>query len=358
MAQTQKKDRYQWIDLAKAAAILLVVLSHCTSRIYPFHLDGIETYAFPVQMTAFTIITATKVSVPLFLLVSGYLLLDREYDAGRCKNFWIRSCLHLWICTLVWWTVYDLFLSFVLHKQPFSFSGYLLDLLFFRRVNLNHVWYLPVLLSYYVLLPFAAKALRAFPVRMLLVPAAVFTFFSMGYPVLNIAYRALHDGASLSLQFPDGFSGGIYGMYLLWGYLVKKEVLKKVPARLLLALGVLGFAGMVFFQYWVYSCGVAYNVACENPLMLLVAVCAFELMSRIKKVRCYGAVRVLAYYSFSIYLIHNLPLQFIMAQAAAMQGPAILRALLPMPVVIAASLVIAWLIGRIPKVGKYLLYLK
>ena len=79
-------DRIVWIDLLRCIAILCVVLCHATEAVYDFDLESM-TPIRPTVVLAFTLFTIGRTGVPIFLMVTGYLLLDRSYDeGGRCAS--------------------------------------------------------------------------------------------------------------------------------------------------------------------------------------------------------------------------------------------------------------------------------
>ena len=106
-----KKQRIAFLDFARALAILLVVLCHVIELFYPFSLEGMQGLHPRARIFATTALTIGRLGVPLFLMISGYLLLGRRYDEERCRRFWKHNWLHLFFLTIVWILLYQLFFA-------------------------------------------------------------------------------------------------------------------------------------------------------------------------------------------------------------------------------------------------------
>ena len=108
------KTRIQWIDFARVLAILTVVFCHCLDNIY--HIidpNVVTTLSISSKIFVFGGYAIGRLGVPFFLMITGYLLLDRVYDSEKITGFWSRNCKHLLICTIIWcvyandyWNVY------------------------------------------------------------------------------------------------------------------------------------------------------------------------------------------------------------------------------------------------------------
>lgn len=66
----------------------------------------------------------------------------------------------------------------------------------------------------------------------------ILTFFGFGTTVIDLFYKSLHGGSSLGMNavFPV-FMGGIYGVYIVLGYFIKKGFFQKTPIWKLVAGG-------------------------------------------------------------------------------------------------------------------------
>jgi len=74
------EKRIKWIDLVRAIAILLVILCHTTENIYEMKLESMTSLSLQSRIFCFASFTAGRLGVPLFLMITGSLLLPREYD--------------------------------------------------------------------------------------------------------------------------------------------------------------------------------------------------------------------------------------------------------------------------------------
>lgn len=90
-------QRIQWIDMVRGIAILCVILCHVTENIYQLNVDSISLLDFPSKIFVFSAFTCGRLGVPLFLFISGYLLLDRHYGMEGCCKFWKKNLLSLLI---------------------------------------------------------------------------------------------------------------------------------------------------------------------------------------------------------------------------------------------------------------------
>ena len=159
-ARRSGKKRIRWIDLARAFGILTVVLCHCVHEIYRLQLTYMSSLHRTGRLFGFAAFTAGRLGVPLFLMISGYLLLNRSYTADRCRHFFRHNFLRLLACTEIWFLFYHIFLS-VTNLQDFSLRDMLLEMLFIKNGSIGHMWYMPVILGVYLLLPAAANALHS-----------------------------------------------------------------------------------------------------------------------------------------------------------------------------------------------------
>lgn len=350
------KKRIEWIDLLRTLAIFGVVLCHSTEGVYRLNADYISTISFLSKIFALTLFALGRLGVPLFLMISGYLLLDRNYDSEKTKRFWGKNWLHLLICTEIWFIIYDLFL-WKFGGQELNLVYLLEDMLFIRKVNMSHVWYMPMILGMYLLFPFLANALNSMKIRNIRFPIVIFSMYAFGYPFLNIVLKVL-DKEPIALQMSFGFSGGAYGVYFIFGYLVKKGVFKKLNSKILALISVFSFICVVIFQLWAYSYNYTYNVWYDCPFLMISSVALFELSSRIKKISCYRIIHFISYYSFAVYLIHNLIRYYILPKITVSDFRKPIQVVMIWFIVISTSIMLAWLLEHIPKVGKYILYIK
>lgn len=349
------KTRHLGIDLLRCFAIICVVLNHCTEAVYSLTLDGVSSLSLASKIFAFCAFTAGRIGVPCFMTMSGYLLMDRFYSPEQRKNFWINSWFHLLVCTWVWFTIYDLILCF--QGQNITWSDYVSHMLFLQRVGFSHVWYMPAILGIYLLIPIVSNGLFQIGYKSVTWILAVYFLYCFVAPWVKIVSAAT-GGEPFSVQISSGFSGGAYGLYFLFGAMVKKGFLKKVPTQILSFLTILSFCGTVYFQLWCYHLHYKYNVWYDFPLLLVIGVCLLEIFSRIATVPGKPIIVTLSKYSFAVYLIHNTILNPLRPWISS------LNLLLPIKVmgllvpILTASYIISILLARIPKVGPYLLYLK
>lgn len=349
----QKTKRILWVDLARAFAILSVVVCHAAEIAYfPF----LASVGIGSQTVGFLLFTIGRLGVPIFLMISGYLLLDRKYDDASCKKFWRDKWFHLLICVFIWWFIYAIFLC-IYEGHPFDIQEFIQALFFFKGVNIGSSWYMPMILGLYILIPFVAIVFKKVKISTLKFPLIIFAFFSFVFPLVSTINNIL-GREPMALQFSLGFSGGAYGILLIIGFLVKKKVFHKIKTRYLIAGIIIGIVLSVILQVWSFHAGSIYTIWYDNILNTLPAVCLFELMSRLKTVACYKTINFIARFSFAIYLIHYVIIKIFQNPVETLAISHSFKFICLFVISWVSSIIIAYLIYKIPKVGKYILYMK
>lgn len=350
-----ESKRIQWIDLARAAAIFCVILCHAAEGIYDLNVQDMAAVSLVSKLFAFSSMTVGRLGVPLFLMISGYLLLDREYDSEKIRSFYKNTWLKLLIVAEIWFVIFEIFN--IIRGKGATFTRIIEDLFFFNSIYVSHLWYLPMILGLYLLLPLISNGLRSIDCKLLWLPLGVLGSYAFIFPFVKVIASTLGT-SNLSLQFSLGFSGGVYGLYMLAGYLIKKGSFNQISTRILIVVAAISFVLNVAFQLWAYSNQYTYNVWYDCPFLLVLAVCLFELMSRIKTVPFCKAVHFLSYYSFPVYLLHNMIRIIILPVFEESGWLKPLLVVLLFAVTTVLSYPLSWAVSKIPKVGKYILYLK
>lgn len=224
-----EQKRCLYMDVLRVCAFACVVLLHSVSP-YIMSNDLLGTFAwkFSVAMNA-----AARMGVPLFLMLTGALLLGRGDNAPTLGRFYRRRLPRVLVPLLCWDILYELF-SVLYGSAEWSFSG------FFAGVICNgtyyHLWYLYQLLGIYLILPFLDRICRSSSLWEVAVLMVIAAFPGAIRPFLNIRL-------SVSIFLFEPLLEGYLG-YVLLGYLLSRVRLTK----LLGVLGALLLAAGLFFS--------------------------------------------------------------------------------------------------------------
>ena len=147
------KQRVICLDLIRTVAILLVILCHSVEAVYRMGLNEWNSLSYYSQFFRLVAFTISRLGVPMFLFLSGSLLLNRNFDDEKnIRKFYLNNFLKLFICVEIWNILYTIFLL-IFPVRSWSITQGIESIFFLRQVNLPNMWYMPMILSLYIFVP-------------------------------------------------------------------------------------------------------------------------------------------------------------------------------------------------------------
>ena len=169
--------RIPYLDALRCLAILLVIALHVTAPIMVSPtLAQTNTW-----LACMVLDPLVRVGVPLFLMISGCLMLD-DPRSREITPFYKKQLPKLLIPLVVWNGIYFA-VAVLTGSQPLSLSVFL-QLLLGQGVK-YHMWYIYMLLGIYLICPFLRRLIETCTPRQILLLFGIILFSSTLRPALN-----------------------------------------------------------------------------------------------------------------------------------------------------------------------------
>ncbi|WP_158950160.1 acyltransferase [Pseudodesulfovibrio cashew] len=291
-ADPVRDDSLVWTESARALAILAVVLQHSTEPL----LTTLPTSAVS-WVSAVAVNSATRWAAPLFIMVSGALLLRPEYAQGGAFEFYKRRAARV-ASFLFWIAAYAIVLVLSGRLSAgLAWKGIVDGTLYY------HLWFLYAITGLYAVTPLlrlvrgsvsapAWRSLTLLAILIAVVYAVCLKFWwvsSSGGPVLFLPYVGYYMAGSVL----SGLARGTISRGILCGGL-----LLCVTAS---AVGVVVFTdlyGNLYFGRYFHG-----NF---SPPVVLGTFCVFQLLREMDWHS--ELLSALSRASFAIYILHPVPL--------------------------------------------------
>jgi surface polysaccharide O-acyltransferase-like enzyme len=277
--KTSSLSTLRWVDLIRVIGAFLVVMAHVAYQGGGSAL--ISSYYFVVS----------RIAVPLFFMVSGFLLLRKEESYW---DFFRKRALKVLVPFFIWSVIY------LLWKRegfdlPFSMklvASYLLKIL--RGPRENHLWFFYALIGLYLFTPI----LRVFVARASLRDLVYFCgLWFLVVPVFSFVQEFTPIKIGFELYFIAGYSG-----YFMLGHLLGKFQYTRLQLYGLAFLLLIFSVGTTALSYLVKS---EYFVSYLSMNIVLMTAIAFILLREVQIGDNLNNLLVpLSRASFGIYLVH------------------------------------------------------
>lgn len=309
---TKSNKRVIYYDIIRIIACFFVLLNH-TIGVY----DKFNELSMPYWIVTAILFCLCKMAVPLFLLISGALLLAKT----EClKDCYYKRVFHMARLLLIWSFIYKLFPSIL-----YGYSPTLKDIIAILISIIStpaswHLWYLYTILAIYIMLPFIRKMTISLTKTEGLLFIAIWFIFSGIIPYYNAI--SVNHPIIINNNFSIPLIGGYIGVFIV-GYIIKCLNLSKVHF-LVTSIGfILSLFINVHFTY-VYSAIEGQSTRrFDNGLIFPVLFCSVCLFVMIKYLCekivdhchssllcwCYHAIELCSRCTLGIYIIHPLVLR-------------------------------------------------
>ena len=284
-------------------------------------------------------------------------MIGRSYPSAKdISDFLRRRYLSLLLVRSIWTVLYELVSPFY-STFPVNFWSLMKNILFLAPNKLPHTWYLGMILGYYPQIPFISCGLNQFASRgwltICIIPAII-TIYEFVLPIIN-PVLLLTKHQRLDSRLFTGFSGGYFGTYLLFGYYLRQASINCSKWIKFLSFQCF-FWLTVAFQVVVQHRGIQLLVWYNNGLLLISTVCLFDLLQTMNLVWS-KLFRTLSRYSFGIYMVH-MPVMRILNRKINDCVGNLSRSICLWGGTYLLSFLLVFLIGRIPILRTWLLYLR
>ncbi|MGN0561271.1 MAG: acyltransferase [Candidatus Fimenecus sp.] len=351
----EKRVRKQSLDLLRTLAIFSVLFMHATEQIYSLTAAGISDLSTISQLFVLLGLAVGRLGVPLFLMLTGYLLLPRHYDEQSCVLFWKKSLLPLIAVTIFWNAVFFIFLT-AFYQSDFAPFSFLKELLFLKPQGMTHMWYMAVIIGIYLFIPLISMLLEKISVRLLLVPMLLATVCLVCVPSADSFLQMCGKGG-IQNQIALDFSGSYFGLYLLIGYLFSKYHYGKRVSVGFLSLGILSVAATVFYTWLQARRGIDFNFWYNFFGVFAAAIGFFGAFVCLPHIPFNKVFYHFSKNAFGIYILH-LPLQMLLLKWIPLppNNPFSVLCMWLLPLLV-SDFAVTW-ISKIPRVGKWLFLTK
>lgn len=295
------KKRELHIEVLRIIAAFFVIFNHTQGfSLFNNYSPDSKSYWVFLAITAFS-----KISVPLFFMISGALLLQKEYE--KPKKIFYRF-LRILITLVIF--------SFLSYLQQIHLGAETFDLLHFFNILvkadwLNAYWYLYMYMAFLLCLPFLramAKNLRSCHYLYLI---AIYLLF---HGIIPIVFRMIFDwDFAINSNFTFGWLLGQVPLYPLIGhYLENKLDINRISWKILVPLWLVNILCIFLTCYATYVDNTASGGFTQNYIMSFVLVPCVTLYISAKKLfhRVTGKwistiLTSVGGCTFGIYLIHG-----------------------------------------------------
>jgi surface polysaccharide O-acyltransferase-like enzyme len=343
--QTNRKETITWVDLIRVVAIFLVVV---------IHVSGQLTNAWgkiPVDQWIIADIYGgmARIAVPLFFMISGYLLLPRSESL---RDFYLKRMTRILIPFVVWSLIY---LGWYCGNHPNTCTpGVIWDLLLVQGTY-YHLWFLYSLISIYLILPVLRLMIRPDTDKRIL--WYLILLWLIFQPLLAIAHKFWNFSIKLNAPLATGFV-----CYFVLGYLLGEITLTRAWSVLSSAICVIGILVTIFATYLLTRAsgkfdGFFYDFVSFN--VILASSAAFLLFRWISERKPFTSsnsqaiLRTIATSTFGIYLIHIMVIEVLSGwipflQINSFMGNVIWSVPLVSAIVFALSFLIVYILQKLP----------
>lgn len=319
----QKKVPYSrifWLDVARVTGIISISLNHAVNRSYDNYRNQMEEfYRIPIISSMFKafVTVFSHLGVPLFLMITGALLLNRRYERkSELSRFYSHNLLSIFVTTEIWYVLMyfritaGTLLKAIISNNVSEIGGWLLGLiktlLFIDQVTFDSMWYMPMILCVYVMIPIVALALRKWSILAFGVLISILFTCSMLIPGCNLALGIFGSPYQIDFAIKESNLLSVFFLYLLAGYWIKNEGMATIKEIWIIIGAIISFTASVFLQFFAYSRKDNFVIGYEFPLIMVTGLLLFELIRR--QVKNGGILRNIITYisriSFGIYFVH------------------------------------------------------
>ena len=222
-------NRAFWIDLIRVAGAFLVVLTHVSGRVadgYAVEGSG-EAIGTLGWLIARWFNTVSCVAVPLFLMVSGALLLGRSEEMF---TFYRKRFGKILLPFLAWSCIFILCLWLVGRNfkdgTPITLVSSIGALL--SGGVSGHFWFMYMLIALYLVTPFLSVFARNAPKKMLIVFWILWFFAAVIFPVINSIAKGVLDITDIAGYAPFERGSVSYSIgFFFAGYVFKDVLISK-----------------------------------------------------------------------------------------------------------------------------------
>lgn len=351
MDTAPKQERQLHIDLLRIFACFSVLMLHSASQFW---------YTLPVEsgrwLVCNTYDAVFRFGVPIFVMISGRFFLTRPGEIN-IRKFYRNNVLRLFSAYAVWSAVYGLWDCHTwIGGEGVTWKDYVKEMLYGRY----HLWYLPMMIGIYVLLPVLKSWVEHCSKEMLQYFLLLFLIMQIGMSTLKIFSV---PGAVLQVlnQFDIPLVCSYVGYFIL-GYYLYRYPLGKAGQFRLYCCGVLGLILAVIVSTWDsirrgLPSATAYDSYSVFTFAATLALYVFfqEVVGKQKWKRSEKLIREISADTFGIYLMHILAIEFLETKGITTIS---IDSILGIPLMAVCCFIVcgiaAAVIRRIPYVGKYI----
>lgn len=290
-----------WVDLIRVVAIYLVVIAHVAGQL---------TNAWGQISTTQWMISniyggLARVCVPLFFMLSGYLLLPRSESL---HDFYSRRMLKILIPFITWSLIY---LGYYCFAPGHSCTPHLIADLLLVKGAYYHLWFLYPLISIYFVLPLLRLMFQPQPDPKLLWYLIV--LWLIFEPAIAFANHFWNFRINISAPLATGFPGYFFLGYLLGELKLTRLWINAAAIIWLLATSITIIGTYLFTSQADQFDPFFYDFVTFNVIFASAA--AFILLRYLAAKRVFASstiqasIRWLATRAFGIYLIHVLVME-------------------------------------------------
>ena len=355
----KEKNRDIYIDILRIMATVAVLLIHTAAQYW-----GDKNIPFITWNVLNVWDAILQWTVPVFIMISGSLYLNRSYNIS-VKKIYSISIFRVVTAYLFWSFIYALY---QVHLEGGGFSR----ILALTLDGHYHLWFLYMIVSLYIITPLLKK-LSEEDLKYLLIVSLILCFLIPTIMELKNAVKPFIGSEVLCKALDQIFSPYIifmkylkidYVAYYILGHFLHEREFKTGELKLLYSLSVVSFiftplfsAIITFFGKQPYG---IYGIFTVNMLLESVGVFVFVKQGCLKHGGSSGkAERIIIFLSgccFGIYLVHALLLEILQNEFSV--DSLCFNPLLSVPIIASfvfmVSLGITVIIKKIPVVNKYL----